>query len=57
MTKITEVSVDLTVVVIRHLDEAYGPRAAGPALTKVLDLLGQAEALYQTLPRVTGEGD
>ena len=55
MAEITPVSVEFAAAAIRHLDDRYGARVAGPALTGVMDFLGRAEALYQTLPRVHEE--
>lgn len=52
MVEITEVSVEFLVVCIRHLDEVNGSRVAAPPLSEVADLLGRAEQLYLTLPRV-----
>lgn len=52
VVEITELSVEFFVVCIRHLDATNGPRGAAPALSKVADLLGQAEQLYKTLPKV-----
>jgi len=50
MGKITEVSVEFAALAINHLDEQYGPKAAGAGITEFMDLLGRAEAVYRALP-------
>ena len=53
MPEITAVSVNFSVVAIRHLGSEYGIRLADdPSFIEFMNLLGRAERAFQDLPRV-----